>query len=163
MNSTERYSMTTPSHLMRQRCIEDVGSFLMSLWVGKVVPALSSPIPHSMGVGTSPSHDVGERLTRRAVQPGTTRELIPEVIPVTGPPGAHAPYSRQWTWPGGRRRGSQSPRLNGKGWVGKSNHALEPNWHGVSKWVRIIMWAGPTQHNLLCPQIIFYIHLSSLL
>ena len=28
------YSMNTPSHLMRQRCIEDVGSFLLSLWLG---------------------------------------------------------------------------------------------------------------------------------
>ena len=40
------------------------------LWVGKVVPALSSPLPHCVGVGTSPSHYVGERLTRRKTGQG---------------------------------------------------------------------------------------------
>ena len=86
-----------------------------------------------------------------AVHPGTTRELIPEVIPVTGPPGAHAPYSRQWTWPGGRRRGSQSPRLNGKGWVGKAILArLEPNWHVMNgyMWNNNVGRPYPTQPAL---------------
>ena len=95
-------------------------------WLGSaspfVVSAYHCPISPSMGVGTSPSHIVGERLTRRVnesglacqqprwpVTSGVSGSSSPLTLPRTSDTWRPCPFSRQWTWPGAGRRGSRSP------------------------------------------------------